>query len=197
MLTPMPLLEQIEVLRAFRRTLRADCNRAMREAHSTYRKRRVTPFVEKLRYRRTDNAWELRDVADECLRQLRHARAISIAEWSPGDQIVVEVVARGSIPDPRRFVVTDVEWSKPDSYHYDVWQLTKAGRFYERGGQTWLFPSNRIRINRCDQTLPEETLRQCANYRSHADHFMEDVRDRGDIDHIVKWVQERREKGFY
>jgi hypothetical protein len=196
MLTPMPLLEQIDVMRDFLRTLRADCNRGMRDFESNYRKRRVTPFVEKLRHRRIDNAWELRDTAEECLRQLRQARALSIAEWTPGDQIMVETSVKGFPPDPRRYVITDVDWSKPDSYHYDVCQLTKAGRFYERGGRTWVYPSNRIRISACEQALPEDTLRACASYRNHAQHFLEDVRDHGDIDEIAKWVKGRRARGY-
>jgi hypothetical protein len=196
MLTPMPLLEQIDTMRAFLRTLRADGNRAMRDLDGNYRKRRVTPFVEKLRHRRIDNAWELRDIAEECLRQLRQARALSIAEWTPGAQIIVETIVKGFPPDPRRCVITDVYWSKPDSYHYDVWQLTKAGRFYERGGRTWLYPSNRIRISACDQALPEDTLRACASYRNDAEYFLEEVRDRGNIDHIAKWIREKRARGF-
>jgi len=194
---PMPLLEQIEVLRRFLRTLLADCYRLSREAQARTRKRRVSPFVERLCYRRLDNAWELHTVAEVCLQQLRQARALSIAEWHPGDQLIVETTVKGYEPNPRRYIVTDVEWSKPDSYHYDVWQLTKAGRFYERGGSTWIYPSNRIRITRCSEPLPEETQRQCARYRRSADQFLEDVRDSGDIDHIIKTVQERRARGFF
>jgi hypothetical protein len=73
-----------------------------------------------------DNAWETCDIAEECLRQLRQARALSIADWAPGDQVVVQTVIKGVDPNPRRYVVTDVEWSKPDFYHYDVWQLTRS-----------------------------------------------------------------------
>jgi hypothetical protein len=197
MLTPMPLPEQIEVLGAFLRTLRADSQRALREAQRNYRKRRITPFVERLRSRRIDHSWELQDVAEECLRQLRQARALSLAEWRPGDQIVVETTVPGYSSNPRRYVVVDVEWSKPDSYHYDVWQLTKAGRFYERGGRTWVFPSDRIRITRCNEPLTEEARSKCASYCSHAEQFLEEVRDRGDIDHIIKWVQEKRARGIF
>src|SRR2546423_12307316 len=98
MRTPMPILEQIESLRAYLRTLQADFN------------------------------------------------------W-----------------DPRRYIVTDVEWSKADAYHYVVTQLTHAGHLYKRGGDTWVSPSNRIKITRCDEPLTEETLRQCAYYRSNAE----------------------------
>src|SRR5581483_5008728 len=67
--TPMPLLEQIDVMRGYMRTLRADMNRAYRDEGAHYRKRRVCPFVESLRYRRITNAFELEDVAEECLNQ--------------------------------------------------------------------------------------------------------------------------------
>lgn len=52
---PMPLLEQSDALRVYTRTLRADVNRCNREALSCSRKRRVSPFVEHLRYRRVRN----------------------------------------------------------------------------------------------------------------------------------------------
>ena len=197
MLTPMPLLEQIDVLRLYLRTLRADCNRASRDSGRHYRKRRVTPFVESLRYRRSRNAWGMLDIAEECLSELRKARALSIAKWFPGDQVLVETMVQDYPPDPRRVVITGVEWSKPDSYHYDVWQLTRAGRFYERGGMNWLYPSNRVRVTRGKDRLPEETQRICENYRSGAQRFLEEVRDRGEIDHIVKVVQERRARRGY
>jgi len=193
----MPILEQIETLRAYLRTLHSDFNRAYREDSAQYRKRRISPFVANLRYRRFTNASELRQVAEECLRQLRQARALSIAEWKPGDQILVEVILKGLPRDPRRYVITDVEWSKPDAYHYVVTQLTNAGHPYKRGGDTWVSPSSRIRITKCAEALPEGTLRQCAHYRRNAEHFLDDARDRGDIDHIVKWVQEKRAKDFY
>ena len=110
---------------------------------------------------------------------------------------MVQTVVKGFDLDPRRYVIKDVDWSKSDSYHYDVWQLTKAGRFYERGGQTWLYPSDRIRITRCNQVLSEEMQWKCASYRSGAEQFLQNVRDRGDINHAVKAVQERRARGFF
>jgi hypothetical protein len=71
------------------------------------------------------------------------------------------------------------------------------GRPYERGGQTWLTPSTRIRITKCEDALPEETQRQCAAFRRSADVLLEGARDRGDIEHLIKWVQERRAQGFF
>lgn len=197
MRTPMPILEQIDALRAYLRTLAADCNRASREVNDTYRRRRISPFVESLRYRRLTQSWELRDVAEECLSQLRHARALSIAEWKPGDLLAVETTVSGYPPNPRRVVVTDVAWSRPDSYHYLVWQVTNAGRLYERGGDHYLFPSNRIRIVSRHDLLPDETRRVCESYRCQAEQFLEDVRDRGKLDDIIKCVQKQRARGYY
>jgi len=91
------------------------------------------------------SAWELRDVGNACLDELRHARVLSIADFRPGDQITMEVVLKGHERPPERYLISDVIWSKRDEYHYEVWRLTKAGRPYERGGQTWLTPSTRIR----------------------------------------------------
>ncbi len=131
----MPILEQIEVLRSYLRTLQADCNRAMRESGAHSRKRRVCPFAEELRWRRMQNAWELRDVGNGCLDELRHARILSIADFHPGDHITMEVVLRGHKRSPQRYLISDVIWSKRDEYHYEVWRLTRAGRPYERGGR--------------------------------------------------------------
>lgn len=124
MRTPMPVLEQIEVLRSYLRRLQADCNRAMRESGAHYRKRRVCPFAEELRWRRMQNGWELRDVGNACLDELRHARVLSIADFLPGDQITMEVVLQGHERSPERYLISDVLSSKRDEYHYEVWRLT-------------------------------------------------------------------------
>ena len=174
MRTPMPILEQIEVLRSYLRTLQADCNRAMRESGAHYRKRRVCPFAEELRWRRMQHAWELRDVGNACLDELRHARVLSIADFLPGDQITMEVVLQGHGRSPERYLISDVIWSKRDKYHYEVWRLTKGGRLFERGGQTWLTPSTRIRIAKCEDVLPEETRRQCAAFRAAQTCFLKE-----------------------
>lgn len=192
----MPLLEQIDVMRAYMRTLCADMNRAYREEGAHYRKRRVCPFVQSLRYRRISNAFELEDVAEECLNQLRDARALSIADFFPGEQIVVEVVLKDHERQPERHVIKDVEWSKPDTYHYVAWQLTKDGQLFKRG-PSWLCPSKAIRITRCTDSLPEDTLRECAHFWDSAREFIDDVRDRGKIDDIVKYIRERRERRGY
>ena len=192
----MPLLEQIAVLRVYMRTLRADINRTYREESAHYLKRRISPFVVSLRYRRFRNASELEDIAQECMKQLRQARALSIAEFFPGDHITMEVVVKGYERSPERFVINDVEWSKPDGYHYVAWQLTKGGMLFQRG-PGWLCPSNRIRITRCDAHLPEETRRQCDWFRASALEFIDNVRDRGKIDDIIKQVRERRERRGY
>ena len=195
--TPMPLLEQIKVLRAYLNTLRTDGRRAYEDLERDFRKRRITPFVQALRHRRIDNAWELRDVAEECLVQLRNARALTIADWFPGDQVVVETVFEDYPPNPRRVIITRVEWRKPDSYHYDVWQLTKAGRLFGRGGMNWLHPSNRVRVTGSTEPLPEETQRICASYRRDAQQLLEAVRDRGELEPIIKTVRERRARRGY
>jgi hypothetical protein len=46
--------------------------------------------------------------------------------------------------------------------------------------------------------LPSRQLvPMCGDYRRGADQFLADVRDRGDIDHIIKTVQEKRARGFF
>lgn len=196
MRTAMPLLEQMDVLRAYMRTLRADTDRAYREESAGYRKRRICPFAESLRYRRFRNASELHDVARECMDQLRHVRALSIAEFFPGDQIAVEIVLSSCVRPPERFVVRDVEWSKRDRYNYLAWQLTKSGQLFVRG-PSLLCPSSYIRIKRCSISLPDETDRQRGGFRNSAREFMDKVRDVGNIDEIASMVRERRERRGY
>ena len=196
MWTPMPLLGQIDALRHYVRMLRADINRASSEQSKHYRKRRVSPFVENLRYRRTRNAYEMVEVAEECLNRLRHARALSIADYFPGAQVSTHVLLPGHERPIERYVVTDVEWSKPDSYHYIVWQVTRSGQLFKRG-TSWLFPSNRVRITRCSLPLPQDTERECRYFHENAQQFIDDVRDRGKLEDVFEEIRKRRERRGY
>src|SRR2546421_11968885 len=108
MRTPMPILEQIETLRAYLRTLHSDFNRAYREDSAQYRKRRISPFVANLRYRRLYNAPGLKQVAAEGLRQMRQAPAVSVSETKPGEQRLVVVILKGLPRDPPRHVITHI-----------------------------------------------------------------------------------------
>lgn len=189
---PLPLLDQVDAMRTYLRTLRADIRRASRDESVHYLKRRVSPFVVSLRYARLFRAYELEEVAQECLKQLLQARALSIAEFFPGDQITMEVIVKGYERPPERYIVKDVEWSKPDSYHYVAWQLTKGGQLFQRGPAGWFSPSNRISLAASDAPLPEETRRQCDWFRKKASEFMENVQGRGSIEATVKLVSDRR-----
>ena len=196
MRTPLPLLDQIARLRLYMRTLRADLNRTYRDDSISYRKRKISPFVESLRYRRFRQASELLDVAEECMNQLRQAGALTMAEFFPGDQITMEVVMKGYERPPERFIVYNVEWSKSGGYRYVAWQVTKQGQLFKRG-TSWLCPSSRIQIRRCDDPLPEDTQRQSAYFRERAQEFMNNALERGKIEEIVKTVCERRERRGY
>jgi hypothetical protein len=98
------LYESLTVLRRFLRTYRLS-----RETQRQTRKRRVAPFLQKLPYRRLDNAWELHAAAEECLQRRRQARTLSIAEWRLGAQIIGQSTVKGYEPNPRRYIVTNVE----------------------------------------------------------------------------------------
>jgi len=56
MQTPLPIDEQIYVLRSYLITLQADHDRVSREFNRLYRKKRICPFVEELRRRRVQSA---------------------------------------------------------------------------------------------------------------------------------------------
>lgn len=193
MRVPMPLVEQIEVLRLYLRTLQADVRRASREQNLQSRKRRVSPYAESLRWRRLSAAYEQQEVAEECLNRLKRARAIAIAEFTPGDVVQVTIDRMTHRPlRPERFVIVDVIPSRRrDDYHYEVWQLTTAGRLFQRG-TTWLCPSRAVKIERIAGSLPSETLETCAHFRSDAEAFVQEARDKGPLDSIVKLIKERR-----
>lgn len=194
--TALPLPEQIQAIRTYLRRVNADLNRAQRESSEGYRKRKVCPFVETLGYRKARAAFETWEIAEECLRELRHARALSIAEFGPGDQVVSEVVLKGYDRSPMRVLICDVEWSKPDSYHYVVWQVKKNGDLFQRGS-AWLFPSARVRITKCAEPVTAETQRKSDSFRCWAQEFLANVNGPGNVDEIVTRVTERRKRRGY
>lgn len=155
MLKPLPLADQIAALRSYMRTLRADSSRTYREQAKHWRKRRVTPFVEQLRFQRSRNASELEEAAEECLGRIRHVQALYEAEFFPGDQIEMEVVMSGQERPPERFVIYDVEWSRSSAYVYQAWQLTRNGELFKRG-PTLICPSRHIKKTRVEQPLPQD-----------------------------------------
>ena len=57
-------------------------------------------------------------------------------------------------------------------------------------------PSPRIRITKSEDALPEDTERQRAAFRRLAEALLVDARDRGEIKHLIKWVQERHARAF-
>ena len=192
---PMPIEEQVVVLRNYLRTLSADMNRAVRDEYAAYRKRRVSPFVQRLRSQRYSNAAELHACARECLQQLRDAHALLLSDWFPGDQIAVEVVMRGMPRDRRRFVITAVGCGA-SSVRYDVWQVTKKGDFFQRG-VTSIFLSRYIEVSGCDEPLSKDVLDYCSHFRTRAQQFLENARDRGNLDEVLKNIRERRAKGLF
>ena len=153
----------------------------------------MSPYVESLRWRRLSAAYELHEAAEECLKQLKRARALAIAEFAPGD--IVQVIIQCMPPRParpERFVIVHVVPSKrPDDYHYEVWQLTTAGRLFQRG-TTWLSRSPAVTIERSEESLPRETLEACDRFRRDAAAFAQEARDKGQLEPILKLVQERR-----
>jgi hypothetical protein len=194
--TALPLPEQIPALRAYLRRVNAELTKAQGEASDGHRMRKVCPFVETLRYRRARAAFETWEVAEECLKELRHARALTIAEFGPGNQVLSEVVLKGCDRSPTRLVICDVEWSKPDSYHYVVWQVKKNGDLFQRG-TSWLFPSTRIKITRCAEPITAETQRRCDGFHRWTQAFLANVNGAGNVDEIVERIGERRRRRGY
>ncbi|MCZ7563777.1 MAG: hypothetical protein M5U08_08180 [Burkholderiales bacterium] len=139
---PARLTDQIEILRRYLPTARANFNRAYRESFTT--RRRDCPFARELQYLRFKQASHLLKLTEACLAELRHQRALSLAPFQPGDPIRVCTTMKGHKPDPRRYLVFDVEWRKGDNYIYVVHELTKRGSLHKRRWRTWLCPSSWI-----------------------------------------------------
>ncbi len=196
MFKPLPLADQIAALRSYMRTLRADSSRTYREQAQHWRKRRVTPFVEQLRYQRSRNASELVEAAEECLGELWHVQAITQAEFFPGEQIEMEVIMRGHERPPERFVIYDVEWSRVGGYVYQAWQLTRNGELFKRG-PTLICPSRHIKMTRVDRPLPQEALRKADYFREAANELIRSATQSGKIDEALKIVRERRARRGY
>jgi hypothetical protein len=195
MRTPLSLPAQIQGLQWYIRTLRADETRASREEARYYRKQRICPLVVNLSYQRIRNARELGRVAEAGLAQLRHAHVLSIAEFFPGDLIEREIVDSSLSRPAQRFVLTDVQWSRSGRYHYVVWPLTRDLQLSKRG-TSWMSCSRQIRLLSYNARLPAETQRECEYIREQARRFVDEIRDHGDIEDIVKQVRDRK-VGFF
>ena len=166
---PMRLSDQIGAMRAYLHIARANYNRAWRELATTLGKRRTCPFGQQLRSRRFNDASRLLKLAELALAELRHQQALSLAPFQPGDQIRVRTTVKGFDPDPRRYLVLDLEWEKGDNYTYVVHELTKHGRLHGRRYPTWVCPSNRISIEPCTEPLDRETVWDVESARENAE----------------------------
>lgn len=188
---PMRIEDQIQALRLYLRTVRAAMNAAYRDSEAGYRKRKICPFVESLRYRRSRFGFELHDIAEECMRELRHVQALRRAEFAPGQQISYQVHMPGYERRPERAVIVDAEWSRPNSYHYVIWHVTKQGDLFKRG-ESWLSASKHIQIERCELALRDEARQASEGFKRTAAELVSRVVERGDLSLIAEVVQKRR-----
>lgn len=179
---PAQLSKQIDSLRAYLRTAHANYNRAYRELSAFSGKRRTCPFEVELRYRRFQDAARLLKLTELCLAELRHQRALRLAPFQPGDQIRVSTTIKGYEPDPRRYLVLDVEWRKGDACIYVVHELTKIGRLHRGRYRTWVHPSSNISIEPCSDALDKETVWRAASEREGAKERRSDALERGKLE---------------
>jgi hypothetical protein len=173
--------EQRKRLQHYLSTLRANFNRACRELFEISRIRKGCPFERALRYRRFEAAVELLEVGKKCVAEINHCYALRLAAFRPGDHLLVETTLRGFPPDPRRYLVLDVEWRKRDEYTYVVHELTKSGALHKGRYSTWLSPSNRVSIEYCDEPLPDETRWRGESARRAAVALLEAVLENGEL----------------
>jgi len=169
-------------MRRYLRTARANYNRAYRGLSYSFGKRRVCPYEIHLRGRRFDDASRLLKLAELCLGELRHQRAIFLAPFRPGDQIRVSVTMKGYDPAPRKYLVMDVEWSKGDNYSYVVHEVTKGGALHRGRHETWVSPSNRILIEACLEPLDQQTASTAASARRNTEACRAEAVEQGRLE---------------
>jgi len=128
-----------------------------------------------------DDANELLKLGKKCLDEINRCYALRLAPFSPGDQLVVKTTIPGLPPDPRRYLLLNVEWRRRDEYIYEAHELTKTGTLHKGRYPGALCPSSRISIEKCDQTLPEETRLRADSARRAAAELLEAVLNRGDL----------------
>jgi len=92
---------------------------------------------------------------------------------------------RGFPPDPRRYLVLDVEWRKRDECAYVVHELTKSGALHKGRYSTWLSPSNRVSIEYCDEPLPDETRWRAESARRASAALLEAVLEKGELSMLL------------
>lgn len=177
---PARLTDQIDILRRYLPTARANFNRAYRESFTS--RRRDCPFERELRYLRFKDASRLLKLTELCLAELRHQRAFSLAPFRPGDQVHVRTTMKGHEPNPRRYLVFDVEWRKGDNYIYVVHELTKRGSLHKGRWRTWLCPSSWIAIESCSEPLDSETVQYAEGARERAKVRRAGVLEKGKLD---------------
>jgi hypothetical protein len=174
------------------RIARANYNRAYRELSACFGKRRVCPYEVHLRGHRFDDASRLLKLAELCLGELRHQRAIFLAPFRPGDQFRISVTMKGYDPAPRKYLVMDVEWRKGDSYTYVVHEVTKAGALHRGRHETWISPSNRILIEACMEPLDQQTASTAVNARRNTEACRADAVEHGRLDEFEDQLKRSR-----
>lgn len=189
---PQRLAIQIRSMSRYLRTARANYNRAYRELSACFRKRRVCPYEIHLRGRRFDDASRLLKLAELCLGELRHQRAIFLAPFRPGDQIRVSVTMKGYEPTPRRYLVMDVLWRKGDTYTYVVHEITKAGALHRGRHETWMSPSNRILIEVSAEPLDQQTASTAASVRQNAQACRTEAIEQGRLEAFEEQLKRSR-----
>ena len=179
---PQRLADQIKSMRRYLRTARANYSRAYRELSACFWKRRVCPYEVHLRGRRFDDASRLLKLAESCLGELRHQRAVFLAPFRPGDQFRVSVTMKGYEPAPRNYLVMDVLWRKGDSYTYVVHEVTKGGALHRGRHETWVSPSNRISIETCAEPLDQQTASTATSAGRNAEASRAEALEHGRLD---------------
>jgi len=176
---------QRDSMRVYLRTLKANYNRASRELMSSSMRWKSYPIEQHLRYHRFEEASAQLKLGESCLGALNHLYALRLAAYTPGDQVLVTTEMDGSPPDPRRYVIVDVEWRKRDTFIYVVWRVNKDGSLHRRSYPGWLCPSNLIRIEKCLEPLSKETERFCESTRKETKALFEDILANGDLSQFL------------
>jgi hypothetical protein len=162
---PLPLPEQLVQLKRYLRRSRTELKHRHEEFFDATRRRSDYPFEIGLRSRAIDLAQDTVSLTEACIKELERQQAMTLAEFKPGDRVLVERTIDGEPRTYGPYLILDVLPAKRLGFRYDAAPLTKAGAMNKRWVSHWLGPSADAVIRRCDPPLNEEGRWQAEYYR--------------------------------
>jgi hypothetical protein len=162
---PLPLPDQMVNLKRYLRRSRTELKHRYNEFFEATRRRSDCPLEVRMRSRAIDFAQDTVSLLEACLKELERQHAMSLAQFKPGDRVLVERTIEGTVKPFGPYLILDVLPEKRLGYRYDAALLTKAGEMHKRWVSHWLSPSAGTVIRQCNPPLNENGRWQAEYYR--------------------------------